>query len=158
MENAAASVKGLYDTYDGKEFEMNKENWNDNYMNKQMVQLVNNFSHERINHIKDIVHYLRPVDKRIHSNNQKRNSNSTNSQKRNSNSKNTKTAISYIEQKHRDQQSGHYLGSKVATGAVAGAVVGGVVASAIGATVVTGAVAGAVVGGVAISIVSNGGK
>ena len=148
MENAAASVKGLYDTYDGKEFEMNKENWNDNYMNKQMVQLVNNFSHERINHIKDIVHYLRPVDKRIHSNNQKRNSNS----------KNTKTAISYIEQKHRDQQSGHYLGSKVATGAVAGAVVGGVVASAIGATVVTGAVAGAVVGGVAISIVSNGGK
>lgn len=148
MENAAASVKGLYDIHDGKEFEMNKQNWNDNYMNKQMVQVVNNFSHERINHIKDIVHYLRPVDKNIQYNNQKINQNSIN----------TKTSISYTEQKYRDQQSGRYLRSKFATGAVAGAVVGGVVASAVGATVVTGAVAGAVVGGVAVSIVSNGGK
>ena len=148
MANAAATVKGLYDIHDGKEFEVNKENWDDSYMNKQMVQLVNNFSYERISHIKDIVSYLRPVDKNIQYNNQKINHNS----------KNKKTSISYIEQKHRDQQSGYYLGSKVATGAVAGAVVGGVVASAIGATVVTGAVAGAVVGGVAVSIVSNGGK
>lgn len=148
MENAATSVKGLYDIHDGRKFEMNKENWDDNYMNKQMAQVVSNFSHERIEHIKDVVRYLRPVDKITQSRNETRNSNS----------KNIKTTISYKEQKRRDQQSGRYLGSKVATGAVAGAVVGSVVASAVGVTVATGAVAGAVVGGVAVSIVSNGGR
>ena len=147
MENAAASVKGLYDIHDGKEFEVNKENWDDDYMDKQMVQVVSNFSHERIEHIKDVVRYLRPVDKITPSHNETRNSNS----------KNIKTTISYKEQKRRDQESGRYLGAKIATGAVAGAVVGSVVGSAVGVTVATGAVAGAVVGGVAVSIVSNGG-
>ena len=104
-------------------------------------------TNERIDHIKDVVRYLRPADKITQSHNETRNSNS----------KNIKTSISYKEQKRRDQQSGRYLGSKVATGAVAGAVVGSVVASAVGVTVATGAVAGAVVGGVAVSIVSNGG-
>ena len=148
MENAADSVKGLYDIHDGKEFEVNKENWDDDYMDKQMVQVVSNFSHERIDHIKDVVRYLRPVDKITPSHNETRNSNS----------KNIKTTISYKEQKRLDQQSGRDLGSKIATGAVAGAVVGSVVASAVGVTVATGAVAGAVVGGVAVSIVSNGGR
>lgn len=147
MENAVASVKGLYDIHDGKEFEVNKENWDDDYMDKQMVQVVSNFSHERIEHIKDVVRYLRPVDKITPSHNETRNSNS----------KNIKTTISYKEQKRRDQESGRYLGAKIATGAVAGAVVGSVVGSAVGVTVATGAVAGAVVGGVAVSIVSNGG-
>lgn len=147
MENATASVKGLYDIHDGKKFEMNKGNWDDNYMNKQMAQVVSNFSHERIDHIKDVVCYLRPVDKITPSHNETRNSNS----------KNIKTTISYKEQKRRDQESGRYLGAKIATGAVAGAVVGSVVGSAVGVTVATGAVAGAVVGGVAVSIVSNGG-
>lgn len=147
MENAVASVKGLYDIHDGKEFEVNKENWDDDYMDKQMVQVVSNFSHERIDHIKDVVRYLRPVDKITPSHNETRNSNS----------KNIKTTISYKEQKRRDQESGRYLGAKIATGAVAGAVVGSVVGSAVGVTVATGAVAGAVVGGVAVSIVSNGG-
>ena len=127
---------------------MNKENWDDDYMDKQMVQVVSNFSHERIEHIKDVVRYLRPVDKITPSHNETRNSNS----------KNIKTTISYKEQKHRDQESGRYLGAKIATGAVAGAVVGSVVGSAVGVTVATGAVAGAVVGGVAVSIVSNGGR
>mgnify|MGYP004526252423 CR=1 FL=1 len=148
MKNAASSVKGLYDIHDGKEFDMNKGNWDDNYMDKQMVQVVSNFSHERIDHIKDVVRYLRPVDKITQSRNETRNSNS----------KNIKTTISYKEQKRRDQQSGRYLGSKVATGAVAGAVVGSVIAPAVGVTVATGVVAGAVVGGVAVSIVSNGGR
>ena len=127
---------------------MNKENWDDNYMDKQMVQVVSNFSHERIEHIKDVVRYLRPVSKVVQSNKGTRPSNSENINK----------PISYKEQKRLDKLSGRYLGSKVATGAVAGAVVGGVVASSVGVTVATGAVAGAVIGGVAVSIVSNGGR
>lgn len=141
MENVAASMKGLYDEHDGRAFELNKENWNDKYMNKQMVQVVNNFSHERIDHLKNVVHYLRPISKTV--------------QKTSTTEKNTKTnrkTYSYEEQKRRDQQEGRYIGTKVATGAVVGAVVGGVVASTAGVTVVGGVVVGGTVvaGGVAI--------
>lgn len=149
MEKAAASVQGLYDIHDGRELELNEKNWDDDYMNKQMVQVVSNFSHERIEHIKDVVRYLRPVDKITQSSNEKKHNHSK--------TINTNKSSDYKKQKRLDQQSGRYLGSKIATGAVAGAVVGSVVASAVGVTVATGAVAGAVVGGVAVSIVSNGG-
>lgn len=147
MANAAASVKGLYDIHDEKGFELNRENWNSEYIDKQVVQLLSNFSKERIEHIEEVIDYLNPSVKITHTNNDIR-----------SNEYLDTNSISYKEQKHRDQQQGRYKYSKFATGAVAGAVVGGVVASAVGATVVTGAVAGAVVGGVAVSIVSNGGK
>lgn len=147
MENAAASVQGLYDIHDGREFELNEENWDDNYMDKQMVHVVSNFSHERIQHIKAVVRYLRPGAKITQSSNETRRNHSTN----------RNTHQSYKEQKRRDQREGHYLGPKVATGAIAGAVVGSVVASAVGVTVATGAVTGAIVGGVAVSVVSNGG-
>lgn len=155
MENAAASVQGLYDIHDKKEFELNKENWDDNYMNKQMVQLVSNFSHKRIEHIKDVVRYLRPEVKTTQSSIETRRNNSTNTI--------TNTSKSYKEQKRRDQRKGDFLGSTVATGAVAGAVAGAVVASAtasmtIAGAVATGAVAGGVVGGVAVSIVSKRGR
>ena len=146
MEKASVSIQGLYDIHDGRKFELNRANWNNNYMDKQMVQLLSNFSKERIQHIKDVIRYLNPIIKVEDTNNTKHNE-----------YVDTKS-ISYKEEKHRDQQQGRYKYSKFATGAVAGAVMGGVVASAVGATVVTGAVAGAVVGGVAVSIVSNGGK
>ena len=152
MENSAASMQGLYDIHDKIEFELNK----DNYMDKQMVQVLDNFSHERIEHLKDVVRYLRPEQ-------------SSNETGRNHSTK-TSTNKNYKEQKRRDQREGYYLGSTVATGAVAGsvgAVAGSVatvvgIASTAGVTVATvavaGAVAGAVVGGVAVSIVSKGGR
>ena len=61
MEQAASSIQGLYDPHDGKEFEQNVQKWNDDYMNRQMVRVVSNFSHERIAHLKEVVRYLRPV-------------------------------------------------------------------------------------------------
>lgn len=165
MENASSSVQGLYDVHDGREFELNRKSWDDNYMDKQMVQLVGNFSHERIEHVKEVVRYLRPVNTIESINKEKKYNDSANKntyqgykKQRKDNYENKNNYKSYKEQKHRDQQQGRYKYSKFATGAVAGAVVGGVVASAVGATVVTGAVAGSVVGGVAVSIVSNGGK
>lgn len=150
MEKASVSVQGLYDIHDGRKFELNRANWNNNYMDKQMVQLLSNFSKERIQHIKEVIRYLNPIVKVENTNNTRSN-----------NSVNIKN-INYKEQKRRDQQQGRYKYSKFTTGAVVGAAVGGAVTYAVvgtvGATVVTGAVAGAVVGGVAISIASYGGK
>ena len=39
-----------------------------NYMDKQMVQLIRNFSKQRIAHVKEIVRYLYPVTKASYSN------------------------------------------------------------------------------------------
>lgn len=64
MKKAAAGVKGLWDEHDGgKEFITDKSKWNDDYMGEVMVKVVSNFSHERINHLKEVVRYLRPTDK-----------------------------------------------------------------------------------------------
>lgn len=169
MENASASVEGLYDIHDGREFELNKKSWDDNYMDKQMVQLVGNFSHERIQHVKEVVRYLRPVNKIEPINKETKYNDYANEntyqgykKQRHDNLENKNNYQSYKEQKRRDKQQGRYKYSKFTTGAVVGAAVGGAVTYAVvgtvGATVVTGVVAGAVVGGVAISIVSNGGK
>lgn len=150
MEMAAQSMKGLYDIHDGREFITTESDWDDNYMDKLMVQVVTNFSHERIEHLKDVVYHLRPVS---------RNMNSAYPNKYNDKkSKNKNVCYSYEEQKRRDQQEGRYLGTKIATGAIVGGVVGGVVASAVGVSVIGGAVTGAVIGGVAVSITVNGGK
>lgn len=60
MERIAKNMEDLYDKHDGgKEFITDKSQWNDNYMNKLMVKVVNNFSHERLNHLMDVVKYLR---------------------------------------------------------------------------------------------------
>lgn len=60
MYRLAKNVPGLFDSHDGKKFENNKSLWNDDYMNKLMVQIVYNFSHERLNHLKEVVQTLRP--------------------------------------------------------------------------------------------------
>ena len=62
MEKAASSLQGLYEVHDGRDFQ-DKSTWDDNYMNKLMVQVVNNFSKQRVNHLKEVVEYLRPVSK-----------------------------------------------------------------------------------------------
>ncbi|MEY8391867.1 hypothetical protein D3Z36_02770 [Lachnospiraceae bacterium] len=147
MERAAASVRGLYDPHDGRVFENNKEAWDDNYMDRQMVQVISNFSHERIEHLKEVVHYLRPAAQ-----------GSGKTERKNGSSPKWRREESYEEQKRRDQQEGRYLGAKVAGGAVAGAIVGSAAAWASGVTVAGGAVVGAFIGGTAVYLITNGGK
>ena len=65
MERAASLVEGLYDVHDGRELTEDKEAWNDAYMDRLMVQVVSNFSHERIEHLKEVVRHQRPVPQRI---------------------------------------------------------------------------------------------
>ena len=148
METVAAKVRGLYDVHDGREFITDESTWDDDYMNKQMVQLVGNFSHERIEHLKDVIRVLRPVKSTAETANSNPAGKYT-----------TSTSRSYEEQKRFDQQNGTYKGAIIAGGAVAGAVVGGVIVAAAGGAVAVGAVAGAVVGGAAASaVVVLGGK
>ena len=151
MEKAAASMAGLYDEHDGKELVEDRTLWNDDYMDKVMVKVLSNFSHERIDHLKEVVRYLRPVTKTV------------TPQKEQTSSHNYSSTHqgSYKEEKRRCQERGDYLGAKIGAGAVVGAAVGGVIASVASAPVagvIGGVVAGAVVGGVATTLIVNGGK
>lgn len=136
MNKAACNISELYDTHDGRNLNYDKNTWNDSYMNKLMVQIVTNFSHERMDHLKDVVRQLRPV------------------------ATNAPTVQSDDKQKeYGGQQSGSYRGAKIAGGAIigaaGGAIVGGAIAAAasgtvvaVSATVIAGATIGAVTGAV----------
>ena len=151
MEKVASSMAGLYDEHDGKELIEDSSLWNDDYMDKVMVKVLSNFSHERIDHLKEVVRYLRPVAKTV-APKKEQTSHQTYS---------TTRKGSYEEEKRRCQERGDYLGVKIGAGAVVGAAVGGVIASVAGAPVagvIGGVVAGAVVGGVTTTLIVDGGK
>jgi len=58
MVDYSRFVKGLYDSHDGRPLNKDKSSWDDDYMNELMVQVVSNFSRERINHLKDVVRHI----------------------------------------------------------------------------------------------------
>lgn len=60
MKDAAKNMKGLYDKHDGRSYSLDKNTWNDNYMDTEMVRAVGNFSPERTQHLQDVVSHLRP--------------------------------------------------------------------------------------------------
>ena len=51
-------AKNLYDKHDGESFTLNKSDWNKSYMNNQLVDLMANFSRERINHLKNVCSFI----------------------------------------------------------------------------------------------------
>ncbi|MDU4651880.1 hypothetical protein [Sneathia sanguinegens] len=55
LNYAENKILGLYDNHDGEILEKDKNYWTEDYLNMQMVKLVNNFSKERIELIKKIV-------------------------------------------------------------------------------------------------------
>ena len=158
MESLTRNVKELYDIHDGRELNENKSAWNDDYMNKLMVQVVGNFSHERLDILKEVVRYLRPVivrqrqaelGDRIET---KQASLSQTSPIRKS---------SYYDQKAKDERDNRIISgpcTKIAAGAVVGGIVGGAIAGlagAAGVVVLASATAGAVAAGVVIAVTSN---
>lgn len=149
MERAAANMVGLYDCHNGKQFIEDSSEWNDDYMNKLMVEVVLNFSHERVDHLKDVVHFLRPVAKKV---------TAPAHTETPHHEYDTSPNANYQEEKHRAQVNGDYRGVTIAAAAVAGGVVGGVVASAASSTIIGGVAVGAVVGGVVTALIVNGGK
>ena len=51
-------TRTLYERHDGENFSMNKSDWNKTYMNNQMVDLMSNFSRERLNHMKEVCSFI----------------------------------------------------------------------------------------------------
>jgi hypothetical protein len=119
MESLALSqgIDKLYEEYNGKSFVDAKSEWNDRYMARQMNELVDNFSKERVKHVKEIISYLHP-------------SRSVNTM---SSTRNT------INNGKIEMRRKH----KIAAGALVGGTLGGVVAVVVNAPVVVGAVVGA---------------
>lgn len=148
MEKVVASMKNLYDEHDGKKFIEDRNLWNDDYMNKVMVKVISNFSHERIEHLKEVVRYLRPVTRNVPTGIEQVNNHNYKSYKR----------TSYKEEKRRCQEQGDYSGSKYYTGVTAGAALGAVVTIALGASKVVilgGVIVGAVAGGVVSTLITK---
>jgi len=156
MQKLTASIDGLYDRHDGRAFETDKAAWDDDYMNKIMVQVVGNFSHERLKHLQDVIKYLRPgyqskqgvsrnnyphtAEAEIHGQTQR---------------------TSYQEQKRQDAKNNRIVSSrsrKIVAGAVAGGVVGGAVAAVAGGSVVTGVIIGSAAVGAVVATTTNGGR
>lgn len=146
MEKAASSMDNLYDEHDGRDFKLMEDSWNDDYMNELMVQVVGNFSHERVEHLKDVVRYLRPVS----NDSDHLPGNGRTIEKQRENTYRRENTSSYQEQKRRDQLEGNYRGAKIATGAVAGGIVGSIIATVVEAPVYAGILVGAGVAGLAI--------
>ena len=145
MEKVASCVENLYDKYDEKPFIVDKALWNDDYMNKLMVKVLRNFSHERISHLKDVVRYLRPIENNDYSNDYDGKCN-INDYPRND------------EDKKNNSRQRNSSTSKNNKFVIAGAVTGGVVATVIGASfigITGGVVAGAIVGGVSAKTFGN---
>ena len=63
MESIAKHMKNLYTPHDGYQFIKDSSKWDDNYMNELMVDLIDNFSHERVNHLKQVILKLHPYSK-----------------------------------------------------------------------------------------------
>lgn len=145
MAQTAAGMKDLYDKHDEEPFEMDEDKWTDAYMDKLMVDLIYNFSHDRIEHLKKVVRKLRPVSQdNIHKDHETGTGAGLVNKKRSSH----KTP--YQEQKERDQRTGDYLGIKMAAGAAIGAGIGAVIAGSaklsalgVGAAAIIGAGVGA---------------
>ena len=151
MEKEAGSMKDiLYDKHDGRELRQDKSTWDEDYMNELMVQVVGNFSHERLDHLKEVVRYLRPVEEKAAVTSRTSVNNDGRSKRAKENTHTKERDLSYQEQKKRDREEGRII--KVVGGAAAGAVAGGILAGVLDAPVVAGVLAGAAIAGVATYI------
>lgn len=60
LEFCMRKLPAIIEEYDRKEFESDKNKWNKNYLNKQLVALRFNFSKPRIDHIKNVISVVIP--------------------------------------------------------------------------------------------------
>lgn len=55
---AESAVSDLYDEHDGESFDYDMTKWDKDLLDNQMVKLVRNFSHERIEYISSLIRHL----------------------------------------------------------------------------------------------------
>lgn len=58
IQYAIENMGNIYIEHDGEKLEFDVNVWNEEYLNQQMVTIVNNFSKERIDLLKSMVRYL----------------------------------------------------------------------------------------------------
>ncbi|MMZ65685.1 hypothetical protein D1872_281040 [compost metagenome] len=126
-----------------------------------MVQVVGNFSHERIGRLKEIVRHLRPVASHIPSGSGRSSSRSVGAdngnypfRERSSNSLRS-SPPSPRQQQWIGKQNKRLRTTRVTTGAIAGGVVGGTATAIAGGSFVAGAAAGAVIIGAVVWAATN---
>ena len=152
MEHVAQNMEGLYQPHDGRPFITDHSQWNNDYMDTLMVQVVSNFSRERVAHLKEVVRYLRPIEEKKEPERVQVQHRSDYQARSAHVSRQNATHNTYQAQKRRDQKDGRYIRTEFAVGVVAGAAVGAAVAYAASVTIAGGAVVGAVVGGTAATV------
>ena len=156
MSSLAQNISGLYDTHNGRGINEDKTTWDDDYMNTLRVDVIYNFSKERLDHLKKVVRHLRPFPV------QPQQSASASRPKPRQMPPTAATQPrrnNYQEQKHQDKKSGRitsYRSAKIATGAVAGGVVGGAVAGVASVPVLAGVTVGAAAAGAVVAVVTKG--
>lgn len=55
---AKPNISDLFDKHDGEKFKHDHNDWNESYLNNQMVKIISNFSEERIELLKKLVKYI----------------------------------------------------------------------------------------------------
>ncbi len=148
MTRLARNVEGLYDVYDGETLIEDKASWTEDYMNTLMVKVVDNFSKERLAHLKRVVRYLNPVPDQKVSRNARHSATSHTSRKGG--------PKSYGEQKLEDEKAGLIVhkGATIAIGTAIGCVIGAGIATVASGTALVGATAGAMFGAGAAAIIT----
>ncbi len=63
LDYATGKIDSLIEQHDGEQFK-SSENWDEDYLNDEMVAVVNNFSNERIELLKEVVKKLYPDNDR----------------------------------------------------------------------------------------------
>lgn len=156
MERAVSGIPEVFVAHDGKELIEDKSQWNEEYISRVMTQVISNFSHERVNHLKEVVRYLRPPV---------RQSDNTGSNKKNHGNtirRPNRAAINgqseYQRQKAIDQANGNFRPQKIAIGAGIGAATGATIMAVASGPIILGAVGGAAVGAGAAAIATSGDK
>ncbi len=151
MERAAAQHGiNLYETHDGGVFETDSSKWDKAYVNNIMVELSDNFSRERVEHLKKVVRHMHPEVNQKHKQTYSQKGTPT-SQTMQENYRNRNR--NYQEQKDYDIQHGNVTRIEPAIGAATGAAVGAGIGCAVGGPV--GAAIGGAVGGAAGYIAGN---
>ena len=145
MEREAEKVMDIYEPHDGRELEENRDKWNEEYMDKLMVQVISNFSQERIENLKAVVRKIYPMPQRSQGTAQGTSSGKPNGKRESIGEKET-----YQGRKKRDQKEGNYICSVYATGAVAGAMIGGTVGAVAGMAGAGEAIVGGIAAGAAV--------
>jgi len=131
MREAAQNVVGLFEEHDGTALTEDRDQWNDRLLSKLMVQLVNNFSEERVNHLKKVVAYLEPEAPIKHQNPEEYVCKD-------------EGLSDYQRKKKEDKVNGRYIATGTAIGAGSGILIGAII---VGAESISGlAAAGTIIG------------